>query len=355
MRTKNLTKNEKDTLWGLVNHPQLNDKALAKKIHLKLSTVTAIRRRLRERGYFSTVNIPDLYRLGYEMLSVDYGEFNEATPLERRVKYFKEFVSKEPNAVFAVMSRANGVVFNIVNNYSEAATIRERMEIFFTSHHLVDEGSWGRAIFPFKTSKFWNFFSFPPVLRYVHFQKKKINVPEFSANKEAGQVSLSKKEKMVLFGLVKYPEEPDSNIAERFGVSRQGVSNIKKRFVSEGLLSTQRIMNFDHTGCELLVFAYTFFGPRAPLRMRKSGLEYTQSLAPAFVGVSSNFENILFAAIREYSEYEKMREQILSFYKSHMSLAKSPEILLFPVKDICYCKKPTFHEILENHFVIHEK
>jgi hypothetical protein len=90
MSVKNLTKNEKDTLWGMVNHPTLNDRALAKKTRLKLSTVTAIRRRLREREYFWTVNIPNFSRLGFELLCVEYGSFNEAVPVERRIKYFNE-------------------------------------------------------------------------------------------------------------------------------------------------------------------------------------------------------------------------------------------------------------------------
>jgi DNA-binding MarR family transcriptional regulator len=355
MSLKKLTKNEKDTLWGLVNHPTLNDRALAKKTRLKLSTVTAIRRRLREKDYFWTVNIPNFSRLGLELLCVEYGVFNEAVPLERRKKYFTEFVSEEPSAVFAVMSRSNGVVFCIAHNYSQATTMMEKMEIFFMSHHLIEEDAWKRAIFPFSTSRFWNFFSFSPVLRYVHSMKKKPKIPEFAKSRKAGISKLSKKEKRVMYGLVKYPEESDSAIADRFDISRQAVSNIKKRFVKDDLLSTQRILNFEKMGCELLTFSYTFFGPKTPLESRKGGIDYVMSVFPAFMGISSNFENVLFGAVREYPEYDSMRENLLSFYKSHLSIARPPEVLLFPVKDICHCKKPTFHSLLEPIFEIEEE
>ncbi len=355
MSVKNLTKNEKDTLWGLVNNPTLNDRALAKKTRLKLSTVTAIRRRLRDREYFWTVNIPNFSHLGFEMLCAEYGSFNEAVPVDRRIKYFTKFVSEEPSAVFALMSRSNGVVFCIARNYSEATIMREKMEIFFTSHHLIEEGAWKRALFPFSTSRFWNFFSFSPVFKYVHSMKKKPKIPEFAQGKNAGLMRLSKKEKKVLYGLVKYPEEADSAIADRFGISRQAVSNIKKRFVNEDLISTQRILNFEHMGCDLLTFSYTYFGPKAPLESRKSGIEYVKSVFPTFVGISSNFENILFAATKGYSEYDNMRENLLSFYKSHLSIAKPPDALLFPVKDICFYKKPTFDTLLGTLFEIEEK
>jgi DNA-binding MarR family transcriptional regulator len=347
MSVKNLTKKEKDTLWALVNHPTLNDRALARKTRLKLSTVTAIRRRLRERDYFWTVNIPNFSKLGLELLCAEYGYFNEAVPLERRQKYFTEFVSKEPSAIFAVMSRSSGVVFCIAKNYSEATAMMEEMEIFFTSHHLIEEDAWKRAIFPFTTSSFWNFFSFSPVLKYVHSIKKKANIKEYAPTREAGPARLSKKENKVMYGLARYPEEADSTMAERFGISRQAVSNIKRRFTAKNLISTQRILNFEHMGCDLLIFAYTYFGPKTPLETRRSGLDYVKNLVPGFVGISSNFENIMFAASRDYPEYENLRENLLSFYKSHLSIARPPEVLIFPVKDICYCKKPTFHTLLE--------
>ncbi|UCE39210.1 MAG: hypothetical protein JSW00_08345 [Thermoplasmata archaeon] len=346
MYTKRLTKKEQLTLWGLINHPSLNDKELAKKTRLKLSTVTAIRRRLRDKGYYQTVNIPNFYRLGYELFSVMYGTFNEAVPIEARIENFRNFSNKYPNTIFSMMSRSNGIVFNVAKNYAEANSQYEELEMFFTSHHLTDETGWSRLIFPFQTSIFWNFFNFSPVFRNSYDIKRKINLQEFSSQKKLDVIRLSKKEKKVLFGLVKYPEESDNSIADRFNLSRQAVSNIKKRFISDDLILTRRILNFEHTGCDLITFAYTFFGTRAPIESRGDGLNYTKKYVPAFIGISSNFENILLAAIRNYSEYEKLKEKILSFYKTHLSIARQPEILLFPVDDIRYSEIPTFHDLL---------
>jgi DNA-binding MarR family transcriptional regulator len=354
MSVKNLTKKEQDTLWGLINHPILNDKELAKKIHLKLSTVTAIRRRLRDKGYYWTVNIPDFYRLGYELLSVEYGTFNEAVPVGNRVEHFSNFVENNPNTIFSIMSRSTGLLFNVAKNYAEANTNFEDLELYLTSHHLTDEAGWKRVIFPFQTSFFWNFFDFSPVFRYSYDIKRKFNLQEYSPIKENEIVRLSKKEKAVLFGLVKYPEHSDNSIADKFKISRQAVSNIKKRFIKEDLLSTRRILNFDHSGCTLLAFSYAFFGTRAPIHTRSEGLDYTMKSAPTIVGISSNFENVLFAAIKNYNEYEKMREKILSFYKTHQSMVRDPEVMLFPVEDIRYCKNPTFYQLLEDQLGIED-
>ncbi len=348
MYSKKLTKKEQLTLWGLINYPNFNDKELAKKTRLKLSTITAIRRRLREKNYFWTVNIPNFYRLGYELLCIEYGKFNEAVPVENRTEYFKNFVNDEQDNIFSVMSRGYGVVFRVAKNYADANRGYENLEMFFTNHHLTDEDGWKRVIFPFETSIFWNFFDFSPLFRYSYDIKRKINLQEFSPEKKMDIVRLSKKEKKVMYGLVKYPEYSDNSIADRFGVSRQAVSNIKKRFLTEDLLYTRRIMNFEKTGCDLLTFSYTFFGSRAPLETRKNGLEFTLRHAPAIVGASNNFENVMVAAIKSYTEYERLREKILSYYKTHLAIARQPEVLLFPIEDIRYQKTPTFHGLLSD-------
>ena len=355
MPKKKLTKKEQDTLWGLINYPMLNDNSMAKRTKLKLSTITAIRRRLREKEFFRTVNIPNFYRLGYELFTVEYGTFNEAVPLETRVENFKRFIEESPHTIFSMMSRSSGIILNVARNYAEANAHYENLEMFFNSHHLTDENSWSRVIFPFETSLFWNFFDFSPVIRYAFDIKKKINLPEFIPDKKMDVLRLSKKERKVLLGLVKYPEDSDNNIAERYHISRQAVSNIKRRFLKENLIYTRRILNFKYTGCSLIPFAHTVFGPKAPMHLRKNGLEYAKRYTPAFLGVSSNFENIVFTTALNYPEYDKIREKLLSFYKTHLSIAKAPEILLFPVEDLHYYKQLSFHKLLEEMIGVEEK
>jgi DNA-binding MarR family transcriptional regulator len=348
MPKKRLTKKEQDTLWSLVNFPMLNDNALAKKTKLKLSTITAIRRRLREKDYYKTVNIPNFYRLGFELFTVEYGTFNEAVPVEQRIENFQRFIESNPNTIFSIMSRSSGIIFNVAKNYAEANQHYEDLEMFFTSHHLTNDEGWSRVIFPFETSLFWNFFDYSPIIRYAFDIKRKINLPEFIPNKTNGSIKLSKKEKKVLIGLVKYPEESDNSIADRYGVSRQAVSNIKRRFIRENLIYTRRIMNFERTGLKLMPFGHTVFGPKAHLALRANGLDFTKKSAPIFLGISSNFENVVFAATLNYPEYDKLKDKMLSFYKTHLSIAKPPETLLFSVEDICYFQQLTFHRLIEN-------
>jgi DNA-binding MarR family transcriptional regulator len=347
MNTKNLTKKEQNTLWSLINYPTLHDQALAKKSRVKLSTVTAIRRRLTEKGYFRIVNIPNFFRIGFELFIVEYGTFNEAVPLENRVEYFRDFVNRDPNVVFSLLSRSSGLLVRVAENYASATQQYEDMVMFLASHHLIDERSWSRVMFPFQTSQFWNFFNYSPIIRYTYNIKRKTNLRDFIPDKNVISVKLSKKEKKVLLGLVRYPDEPDNNIADMVNMSRQAVSTIRKRFERDDLLTRQRIMNLKYTKCNLVTFSYTYFGSKTPLHARRKGITYVKEAAPVFVGISSNFENVLLSATADYNEYERIKENLLSFYKSHMSMSQPPFVMLFPVDDLLYTKDLNFYDLLD--------
>ena len=69
MAKRGLTGNEKQVLYGLIHHPVLNDRELSELLGVKVSTVTAIRRRLRRAEYFVTRRLPMMHRLGWEILA----------------------------------------------------------------------------------------------------------------------------------------------------------------------------------------------------------------------------------------------------------------------------------------------
>ena len=64
MALKDLSPNEKAVFHALVKYTSLNDRELSEQVAVKLSTVTAIKNRLKSRGYFMTVRVPQLQRLG---------------------------------------------------------------------------------------------------------------------------------------------------------------------------------------------------------------------------------------------------------------------------------------------------
>ena len=82
MKGVELTTKEKMMLYGLIKHPNLTDRKLSEKLKINQSTVTSIRNRLKEKGYFRKLIIPRLQNMGCQMLVTIYTSFSPLIPLE---------------------------------------------------------------------------------------------------------------------------------------------------------------------------------------------------------------------------------------------------------------------------------
>ena len=89
--SKSFTWREKQVLFHIVKNPDYADRSIADKTGLKLSTVTAIRRRLKEKGFFNVIRLPWLHELGAELLAVNYSVYKATSPQELRIKTSKKF------------------------------------------------------------------------------------------------------------------------------------------------------------------------------------------------------------------------------------------------------------------------
>ena len=81
---KSLSRNEELVLYGMVRFPNRNDRELAEVLNLKDSTVNYCRNQLEKRNLFQLVYVPVLNRLGFELLSINFAEYNlKLSPKQR--------------------------------------------------------------------------------------------------------------------------------------------------------------------------------------------------------------------------------------------------------------------------------
>ena len=90
-----LTNNERDVLNGLIAFPDLNDQQLAARLGLRYSTFCTIRKKLRDRDYYSTIKIPVMQKLGAEMFAVIYSVFNPAITVTERAEITRNTVEED--------------------------------------------------------------------------------------------------------------------------------------------------------------------------------------------------------------------------------------------------------------------
>jgi len=81
-------------------------------------------------------------------------------------------------------------------------------------------------------------------------------------------LDLTNKEKLMLYGLVKYPEYSDKDIAEKLNLKHSTVSSIRNRLRENEFIRKINIPHFQKLGCQMLVTIYTSFNPLIPLAER---------------------------------------------------------------------------------------
>lgn len=338
------TPSEKKVLHGLVKYPTLNDRELSEVIKVKPSTTTAIRRRLRKKEVFSTKRIPVAQKLGYELFIVFYGRMS---PKVKKVEEegFEEFIQKTPEIFLSQRSSDSVYALSYFRNFTEYRFLADAVWEGIGDSGLIDPDRWGWAIFSLGTSKAINFFDFGPSLRNLFGikEKERIDLSLEGLSKE----KLSMKERIVLRGLVNYPESSDKAVAEKIQASRQAVSSMRKRFEEKGILRTVRIVDLEKVGYKMLVLGHTLFGPSAPLKVRQPGLERISELIPQLLNVASSPENILLASAESYDHFHKVRNEVIRFYTEKGYLLEEPAILLFPLSDLKTLKDFDFSGIMD--------
>jgi DNA-binding MarR family transcriptional regulator len=79
---------------------------------------------------------------------------------------------------------------------------------------------------------------------------------------------LTEKEKIMLYGLVKYPQLTDKELSEKLDLKHSTVTSIRLRLKKNEYLRKLIIPKLQSMGCEMLVVIYTNFSPLIPLMER---------------------------------------------------------------------------------------
>ena len=328
---KGLTKNERRVLHGLVAHPTLNDRKLAEKTKVKHSTITAIRRRLREEGYFRTVRIPSMNKLGYELSVVGYGRFNPSASRSLRMRFLDTMRKENKGLYHFLMSPDFYLSLSAARDYTSVRRWTEAVEQEFADTKLFNGIDRTSVIFPFELTRQVRFFHFSRPLSLLFDLDEKVVID--SPDQKVGSRRLTRKERTVLRGLVEHPEFTDVSLSEEINASRQVISSMKRKFERSGLIRTIRTVDLAMLGYEILAFVHVRLSPRFPLKSRIDGLQKTVQDLPNYLMFSGNSETMMSAPFVNYNEYFKTRKNTLSFYAFREYLLGEPMVELIALSE----------------------
>lgn len=328
---KPLTDNEKKVLFGLVKYPEKNDKDLAKYLDdMKDSTLTSIKKRLEQNGYFSYLFIPQVNRLGAELLGVIFTSFNPIKKFDERIQITKDNIEIADEIFYSVGAPEMGFSLSFNKNYTTFCEINEKRTIIFGREGLLDKEFPNEVIFPFNISKVDEFFDYTRILRQ-HFASslKGIDLSDEIEDDEGpmfgnpSPVELNEKEKRVFVALIENPKATMKDIGDQVGLSRHTVARMKNKFFhpDNDLIRVKIVPNLKKIGFKLMVFYNLKFSPNHEIT--DESLQEINSHSTIFLA-HRKFRAILISAYPDYTNYKEDKVRKFTYLKENQILNYTP-------------------------------
>ncbi len=346
MNRTSLSANEKKILYQLVANPHDNDKAISEKVSLGVSTVTKIRNRLIGEGYLIRTNVPSFQKLGSEIFLLGYGEFNPEISMKRKLKAGEQWIKQTIGTSHTLGDGNQAIGFGFYRDFTSAMkniSITTRM---IGSEPFIESGGMAYVISSFELARVYRFFNYAPLLE-KHFNIDKSEYVESNTSiPYSSKVNLSKKETMVLYGLVKYPYHNDKELSDLLNISRQTISTIKKRFRQEDMYSRHYIPNLALLGFEVLVFFHLRLQDISNIDMElmKKGLKEDNIIFSLFHG-----RDILgLSVFPTFSHCKSKIRDFLQQAKRDNVYSTDPVIYMFSTNDVTYQINHDYSNALAN-------
>ena len=115
----------------LVKNSRRSDRELAKAIGISQPTVSRVRVRLEKEGLIEYSAVPNLAKLGFEIISVTLGKRDYTKQPEVNVQKARDFVKRYSNIIFVASGSGLGrdrILISIHRNYSDYSKFMQEMK-----------------------------------------------------------------------------------------------------------------------------------------------------------------------------------------------------------------------------------
>jgi len=145
-------------------------------------------------------------------------------------------------------------------------------------------------------------------------------------------LDLTEKEKLTLYGLIKYPNITDKKLSEKLGLKHTTVTSIRHRLRKKEHYRNIIIPRLQNLGCELLAIIYTNFSPLIPLEERVNITGSTiEVFEEIFFSVGEQDKGFSLSLSKDYSTVGKINDIRTETFGSKGLLENEyPNMILFP-------------------------
>jgi DNA-binding MarR family transcriptional regulator len=143
---------------------------------------------------------------------------------------------------------------------------------------------------------------------------------------------LTEKEKLVLYGLVKYPKLTYGNLAKKIGLKHSTVTAIRLRQRQKNYYRCIRVPMLQGLGCEMLVVIYTNFNPVIPLEERVITTGKTiEVFEELFYSIGEQDKGFSLSLAKDYASIGKINDiRTQAFGGCGILEDEYPNMVLFP-------------------------
>jgi len=150
--------------------------------------------------------------------------------------------------------------------------------------------------------------------------------------KSMTKFELTNKEKLMLYGLVKYPQLTDKELSEKLDLKHSTVTSIRHRLKENEYLRKLIIPKLQSMGCEMLVVIYTNFSPLIPLLERVEITGETIEVFPEiFFSVGEQDKGFSLSLSKDYATIGRINDiRTQTFGGRGLLEDKYPNTVVFP-------------------------
>jgi len=146
------------------------------------------------------------------------------------------------------------------------------------------------------------------------------------------EFEFTEKERLVLYGLVRYPELTDKNLSKKLNLKHSTVTSIRHRLKEKELLRRVIIPNLQSLGCQMLVAIYSHFSPLIPLLERVEITGQTIEVFPEiFFSVGEEDKGFSLSLSKNYATIGKINDiRTQTFGGRGLLEEEYPNLVVFP-------------------------
>lgn len=366
MAKRSLTQKEELVLYGIVKLPNLNDRELADKIDVNASTIATIRNKLKSSDYYNIIRAPILQNLDYSSIIVSYDRISFLAPTTSPFRIIENISNKITNYFYMVSINDAWLGVAFAKDIVETQNIQDTIANIKYASNLSIKTTYNE-IFPLELSQINNFFNYSYLLEQLFGFNLETPRNEFglelelegnteegaeldqlpSSDSKHSNSQFTPIEKQIFLLLNQNPDLSDHAIAKSTSFSSSTVNTINKRLTKKGLLRKSVIPNLGKIGFELMASTHLKFIPTTTLSDRRKYTKYIITNFPSIFMISSNTNEIIFTIHKNFSDYQRINEELLNMYRENDLLLEDPNTIIFPLKEMNFQRYHHYQPLLK--------